>query len=131
VKNLIVVEIKLLVKMHETATTLLCILWFILFALSSLLFGFNVINWNNNGPLNTPNQKLSQNRAILGLLGIIAFSTLFLLTLSAGNSPGHIVPSDEAVLAGMQSVAKKTVQLPRAPPLVIKKFPNITSPVLV
>jgi hypothetical protein len=117
--------------MHAAVTTLLCILWFVLFALSSLLFGVNVINWNNNGPLNTPNQKQSQNRSVLGLLGIIVFSTLFLLTLSAGNSPGHLVPSDEAILAGLKSVSKKTVQLPRAPPVTIRKSPTITSPVLV
>ena len=117
--------------MHATVTTLLCIVWFLLFALSTLLFGVNVINYNNNKPENTPNQKQSQNRAVLGLLGIITFSTLFLLTLSAGNSPGHIIPSDDAILAGLQSVSKKTVQLPRAPPITIKKSPTIFSPVLV
>jgi hypothetical protein len=112
--------------MRGTTTTLLCLLWFILFALSSLLFGLNVISWNKNGPLNTPNQRQSQRRSILGLLGIITFSVLFLLTLSAGNSPGHIVPSDDALLLGIQSMQKKTVQLPRAPPFNIRPQINIS-----
>jgi len=79
--------------MHVALTTTLCILFALGFIASVVLYAFNAQFWSKETPLNTQTQRNGKQLAVVGFLLSVFFLLLFLLTLSAGNQSGHIVPT--------------------------------------
>ena len=86
-------ETKTSLVMHVALTTTLCILFALGFIASTVLYGFNAQFWSKEAPLNSTSQRNGKQLAVLGFMLATFFLIVFLLTLSAGNQSGHIVPS--------------------------------------